>query len=451
MSQNNSILFITSFRNIGRDNWTAFRRDVTEYVQRFHTMVENMRYPIVAYVDSKTMPLINSYKNVTVVDSASVGTFFEKYEATEQAIIDSDAYKNMIPSKRKNHPEHRYASYNLINHSKINYIKDAMEKYPEYTHYAWIDFGCVTDLSIIPCNMDLSKLDPSRVMNHYLILPSQPGRSPQEMLTTFDIYVMGSMFVLPKSLIVTYEQMYESELMHWHSIGVSDDDQSLVYQLMLKHPDMFLSLPSDGLWHVLFKKHLNRPLVLPVLSENVSGELFEAMQKYGSIRTERVCKLYESLLKNKREQVQNIFELGVGSLNSSLLCYGGAPGGCLRAWRQFCPSARIIGADIDRESLIREDRIETLYCNKLSGTHQLASIEKVVFDVMIDSAGGSFDSSVRFMETVINRLSRQGIYAIEGIRDEDLVSCQNRKAELGSRYPYNFIVQGDVMIALPRV
>jgi hypothetical protein len=451
MSQNNSILFITSFRDIGRDNWSAFRRGANEYVQRFHTLVENMKYPIVAYVDAKTRPKVKQMSNLTIVEMEKVTSFVEKYEAIEQAIIDSEKYKSMIPSNRKHHPEHLYAAYNLANHSKINYIKDAMETYPEYTHYAWIDFGCVTDLSVVPCNVDMGKLEEKRIMNHYMKMPTAPARSPQEMLTTFDVYVPGGMFIVPKSLVATYELLYERELQYWHSIGISDDDQGLVYQLMLKNPDMFLSLPANGEWSVLFKKHLNRPFEISSLRDAVRNELFDAMNKYGSCREESVCKIYEGIYSSKRQSVKNVFELGVGSRNTSIKCHGGEPGGCLRAWRDYFPSASVYGADIDRESLISEERIKTMYCNKLNGTHNLGAIANVEFDLVADSAGGSLDSSLRFMDAVIGKLSRNGVYAVEGLSVDDVALCRDKVNELSSRYPFQFVVHKNLLLALPRV
>jgi hypothetical protein len=43
----------------------------------------------------------------------------------------------------------------------------------------------------------------------------------------------------------------------------------------------------------------------------------------------------------------------------------GHPGGSLRAFRDWAPSAEVIGADIDEKTLFREDRIRTCVINQL--------------------------------------------------------------------------------------
>ena len=64
-----------------------------------------------------------------------------------------------------------------------------------------------------------------------------------------------------------------------------------------------------------------------------------------------------------------ILELGLGTNNpehhSSMGIFGTA-GASLRGWREFFPKALVFGADIDRITLIQEERIRTLYCNQLS-------------------------------------------------------------------------------------
>ena len=70
-----------------------------------------------------------------------------------------------------------------------------------------------------------------------------------------------------------------------------------------------------------------------------------------------------SLFSQKKNSVTNIFEIGLGSINTKIVSNMGKfgkPGASLRAFRDFCPNAIIYGADIDQSILFKEERIKTL-------------------------------------------------------------------------------------------
>ena len=54
--------------------------------------------------------------------STFINTFYNKFLEIDRNVMNSDIYKNKIPIYRKNNPEHLYSEYNLINHSKINFV-----------------------------------------------------------------------------------------------------------------------------------------------------------------------------------------------------------------------------------------------------------------------------------------------------------------------------------------
>src|SRR5512135_1095771 len=93
--------------------------------------------------------------------------------------------------------------------------------------------------------------------------------------------------------------------------------------------------------------------------------LCEIAYKHGVDRCKQICHNYTpyywELLKDKRESVKKVVELGVGSLS---VMSSNPPwykvGGGLYMWREFFPNAMIYGADIDPDAMVvGEDRIET--------------------------------------------------------------------------------------------
>ncbi|HJY98742.1 MAG TPA: hypothetical protein VJ227_03440 [Patescibacteria group bacterium] len=132
--------------------------------------------------------------------------------------------------------------------------------------------------------------------------------------------------------------------------------------------------------------------------------------------------------KNRRLKIKRVFELGIGSNNPetpSNMGKGGVPGGSLRGWRKFFPKATIFGADIDRGTLFKEERIRTFYCDQQDSE----SIDylwtknpelKGNFDLIIEDGFHSFRANISFFENSVRKLKVGGVYVIEDI-DEYLV------------------------------
>ena len=72
-----------------------------------------------------------------------------------------------------------------------------------------------------------------------------------------------------------------------------------------------------------------------------------------------------------REEISNLLEIGLGSNNTDLVSSmgkEGKPGASLRAFRDFCINAEVIGADIDKRILFKEDRIKTFYVDQTNNS-----------------------------------------------------------------------------------
>jgi len=85
-----------------------------------------------------------------------------------------------------------------------------------------------------------------------------------------------------------------------------------------------------------------------------SGELYELFKKYGTDKgVNEYTEMYEAILSPARDQPLRILEIGIGTLihdaPSSMRCYCGPgyrPGGSLRAFRDYCPRAEVLGIDV---------------------------------------------------------------------------------------------------------
>jgi hypothetical protein len=106
----------------------------------------------------------------------------------------------------------------------------------------------------------------------------------------------------------------------------------------------------------------------------------------------------------------------------------GKPGASLRVWRDYFPNAQIIGADIDKEILFTEERIDTLWLDQLNKESIIqfwADCTSRDFDIMIDDGLHTFEAGVSLFENSINFLTKNGIYIIEDVNISDLKLFKN--------------------------
>jgi len=242
----NDIAFVTFFKDIGRDRWIHYKREQSEYIECFLRLARSIPYKLVVYIEPKIRALLVDYTfsdNIIFINFDSVEhTFIKKYIGLEREIIASQHYQNRIPYFRKNqNPEHVYPEYTLINHSKINFLRDAKQNVlPNYMFYAWIDFGYAKNDTIkIPNSIDLDKLNTKKLTYHTLRDVPDEKIDPNYILGSDDLYLTGSSFIVPNSIVEAFEVLYEYKLIEWQTRWIADDDQSLVLQICQDHPGLF--------------------------------------------------------------------------------------------------------------------------------------------------------------------------------------------------------------------
>jgi len=147
-------------------------------------------------------------------------------------------------------------------------------------------------------------------------------------------------------------------------------------------------------------------------------------------------KIYDFLFKEIKNNVSNIFEVGLGTNNidtPSNMGTDGIPGASLRGWREYFNNANVYGADIDRRILFQENRINTFFVDQFdeSSINNLwDNFSDIEFDIIIDD--GIHDIShvdnsgnLIFFKNSIHKLKKSGYYVIEDVAcdtDGDYVS-----------------------------
>jgi lipopolysaccharide biosynthesis glycosyltransferase/predicted O-methyltransferase YrrM len=146
--------------------------------------------------------------------------------------------------------------------------------------------------------------------------------------------------------------------------------------------------------------------------------------------------LYYALLKDRRESIRRVFELGLGTTDLTIpnnMGVNGKPGASLRGWAEFFPHAEVFGADIDKRILFTEDRIKTYYCDQLDPSAicsmwQLEDLQES-FDLIIEDGLHTYEANVCFFENSIHMLKAGGLYIIEDIHNRDTYKLNKKIQE----------------------
>ncbi len=154
---------------------------------------------------------------------------------------------------------------------------------------------------------------------------------------------------------------------------------------------------------------------------NSIKELEILLNKYGSDKAYKhnYHILYGKLL-TPREKISNILEIGLGTNKTDLVSSMGKegnPGASLRAFRDFCSNAEVIGADIDKRILFKEDRIKTYYVDQTSNSSLNNLQDKFTnkFDLIIDDGLHSPDANINTLRVATTLIKEGGSIVIEDI------------------------------------
>lgn len=155
---------------------------------------------------------------------------------------------------------------------------------------------------------------------------------------------------------------------------------------------------------------------------------------------------YELIFGQKRKSVREVLECGIGT-NDPNLAYSmgatGKPGASLRMWRDYFPSANVIGIDIDPNILFSEDRIRTFEVDQTSSESIRSFLQKLdadlVLDIIVDDGLHEFRGGRSLFENLIDRLAEDGVYLIEDVNPSDLLRYDDYFNGLGREYYVRFV------------
>jgi hypothetical protein len=204
---------------------------------------------------------------------------------------------------------------------------------------------------------------------------------------------------------------------------------------------------------VLNKKHQRKIILFYNYNYNLLSELSDIYNSDKGLLQKKLNKnkfgyeahtytdFYSILFDSFKENVKLVFECGI--LN----------GASLRIWRDYFINAEIFGADINKDFLFQEDRINTFYVDQTSSysiKEMWRNIKRNNFDIIIDDGLHTNEANFKLFDESFKFLKKNGIYIIEDVSNENLVALQNDLSDYNPqavvlkskevRYPNNNLI-----------
>ena len=122
--------------------------------------------------------------------------------------------------------------------------------------------------------------------------------------------------------------------------------------------------------------------------------------------------VYFELLKDKRESVKKVLEIGIGK------------GASLLMWRDFFPNAQIYGVDIIPEALVSGKRIKSYLCDQTKESDLQELIKNIGsdLDLIIDDGSHIRADQLFACKTLMPLVKKDVLYIIEDVRDPQIAA-----------------------------
>lgn len=156
-------------------------------------------------------------------------------------------------------------------------------------------------------------------------------------------------------------------------------------------------------------------------------ELCQLAFKYGTDKCPQIGHMYTpfyyELLKDRRQSIKKVLEIGVGNHRQIKYIPGYVTGASLRMWRDFFPNAQVFGADISPDAFFEDTRIQVLFCDetKKEDIEKLIKITGSDIDLVIDDAMHHITNQLFLFENLMPLLDPGATYIIEDCRRTKLV------------------------------
>ena len=200
----------------------------------------------------------------------------------------------------------------------------------------------------------------------------------------------------------------------------------------MDHPIFWIHGASNFIPNMMkFIERVNTPKLVDIseFANDKSNLARDLIMKHGSDKHFHNSHILYSYILNPDKEM-NILEIGMGTRNpnipSTMYFYEedkqfvNTPGGSLRFFKEYCPLSNVYGADIDRDILFTEDRIQTSFVDQLDTESLKSLFGDRMFDLIVDDGLHHVSSNMNTLLEAISHINIDGYIVIE-----DIINTEN--------------------------
>lgn len=255
-------VLVTAFFDVGRSGWRKSPKDTEAFYMASFRHYGHMTNKMVVFLDKRLVHLLPSNSNmyriqIIPIDYEWLETNTKSWQQRDTAtqVMQSTLYQTLLHDRiKEGYPENIYPEYNLINHSKIDFIVYAIKQglVPQDAPVAWTDFGYHFSVygtqGPFP-NQSIRLLNNDKLTFCLVALPQKEDADVGYTLTVARPTFTGGFFGGPQDLLLELHALYHTCLDVFYTCGIADDDQHVYLRCWLRQPDLFqlyLKAPGDA-------------------------------------------------------------------------------------------------------------------------------------------------------------------------------------------------------------
>lgn len=254
-----TLCLVTAFLDLNRDNWSVFKRSIHQYFNNFKPYL-SLNHEMIVFMDElhieELSKLCVDKENIKIIPinrkwmTENIYAYRQLQRETE--IMNSPSFKNLV-QHRIHHPECCKPEYNIIQHSKIDFVAHVItNNLSKCEYYAWTDFGYFQNSFRIPkTSLKLQAFDLDRINFQGINPITNTDYDILFTLTNAPERIGGFFYLGNKSNLLKYQELYHEVCREFHAMAIVDDDQHIMLQCVKKSTTLF-KIWNLGGWHLVY-------------------------------------------------------------------------------------------------------------------------------------------------------------------------------------------------------